>query len=144
MEIHKRFFKTPVIYHLSFNSVIVYVGQTMDIEKRLHDHKLSEKKFDGVAAFHCKVQDLNNTEAASIVDLNPILNLNFPTNTLYTSKSKILKLISNQLDIELLKIKPAHTVRSRAKFKYPIYKIQEVCNVLDYKVWQFIKLGEEL
>ena len=144
MEIHKRFFKTPVIYHLSFNSVIVYVGQTMDIEKRFHDHKLSEKKFDGVAVFHCKAQDLNNTEAASIVDLNPILNLNFPTNTLYTSKSKILKLISNQLDIELLKIKPAHTVRSRAKCKYPIYKIQEVCNVLDYKVWQFIKLGEGL
>tara|TARA_R110000851_G_scaffold313666_1_gene475366 strand:+ start:374 stop:577 length:204 start_codon:yes stop_codon:yes gene_type:complete len=25
-----------------------------------------------------------------------------------------------------------------------VSKLQEVCNVLDYKVWQFIKLGEEL
>jgi len=62
------------IYFLKKNNIVVYVGQSIDIETRVKTHKRCLKDFDSFDYVECKKEILNSTENYFILFYNPILN----------------------------------------------------------------------
>jgi hypothetical protein len=67
-------YKTCTIYHLFFDDVLVYVGQTVDLRGRLQAHRADKKKFDSVTYFNCPYEDKDKVELEQIKLYKPILN----------------------------------------------------------------------
>lgn len=61
------------VYFLRSKGEIVYVGQSVSVYGRVHQHK-SSKEFDEVTLLPCKPEDLNNLEGFFIRLLRPKLN----------------------------------------------------------------------
>jgi hypothetical protein len=61
------------VYFLRDQGEIVYVGQSVSVYGRVHQHKAS-KKFDSVTLMPCRPEDLNNLEGFFIRLLRPKLN----------------------------------------------------------------------
>ena len=66
-------FDTCGIYFLILKKKIVYVGQSINIYKRLDRHK-GKKEFDSVTFIDCHPDDLTRLEAAYIAKFQPPLN----------------------------------------------------------------------
>ena len=64
----------PGIYFLCAAGKVVYVGQTIDRDGRLKDHRQRGMKFDSVFWLPCKKERLDDTEAYFISSLMPSLN----------------------------------------------------------------------
>ena len=134
------------IYFLKMDGVVVYVGQSSSLEKRLLSHK-RDKEFNDFDYTECLPEDANNLEARNIVRYNPKYNWNLPKNDLYKSahffKSTICKSISSMVN----EIKPQHKVKtdlvsrtslsstySVEHIEYAKLKIQECCDELVLKL----------
>lgn len=63
------------IYLLKKNDKVVYVGQSINIEQRIKQHKKSEKKFDDYMSIECDKNLLNETEESYILLFNPKYNI---------------------------------------------------------------------
>jgi predicted GIY-YIG superfamily endonuclease len=66
--------ETSGIYFLIKDNVIVYVGQSKNVHRRLQEH-LSSKAFDRINIIECSINDLNRLETLYIKKLKPILNI---------------------------------------------------------------------
>ena len=71
----KKYPNVPLIgiYFLWCYDDIVYIGQSIDILKRLYDHR-KNKKFTSYSYIECDVKDLLSLEEKYIKTYNPILN----------------------------------------------------------------------
>lgn len=77
------------VYTLYSDFDAVYVGQTKNLSKRLHDHALSGKVFTSFDFVICDKDKMNDTEADLIVKLNPTMNTNLPRTDKYFSVSQL-------------------------------------------------------
>lgn len=67
------------IYFLVLAGEVVYVGQSLDIEDRVREHKTAGKVFDAYHAVACHPEDMRGLEAAYIATLCPRLNAHKPS-----------------------------------------------------------------
>ncbi len=64
------------IYLLKKNDEVVYIGQSIDIDRRVTEHKYrKEKDFDTHSYIKCSVDLLDNTEYAYIAKYSPKYNV---------------------------------------------------------------------
>lgn len=76
------------VYILKQGSEIVYVGQSIDIERRLSEHKKTDKIYDSVKTIGCKKENLDELEKKIIQKHSPKYNVihnSNKTNKLYLS-----------------------------------------------------------
>lgn len=65
----------PCIYFLIRDEAIVYVGQTVDLTRRINEHKREGKKdFDSFSSASVKGRDLDKVESLCILYYRPIYN----------------------------------------------------------------------
>lgn len=65
----------PCIYFLIKDDTIVYVGQTVDLTRRVNEHKCEGKKdFDSFSSVSVKKRDLDKVESLCILYYRPIYN----------------------------------------------------------------------
>lgn len=83
------------VYTLYNGDKPVYVGQTKNLQKRLHDHAMSDKEFSSFEFVVCDKDKMNITEADLIVKLNPPMNTNLPRTDKYFSVSQLKDEIYN-------------------------------------------------
>lgn len=62
------------IYFLVRDGVVVYVGQSKNVHRRINDHK-SGKEFDRINVIECLEKDLDQLEALYIKKFRPLLNI---------------------------------------------------------------------
>ena len=68
-------FETPVVYFLFKDDKLVYIGQTKQVLKRLHEHRKS-KNFDRFSFVVCKtIEDAYTIEQELIEYVKPKLNI---------------------------------------------------------------------
>jgi hypothetical protein len=77
-EFPLSYLATPVVYFLLSGGELVYIGQTMQIGKRLENHKLAGKAFDRVLVMRVNVEDLETVERRMIRQFRPRLNRRVP------------------------------------------------------------------
>ncbi len=66
------------IYHLTLDGKIVYIGQSIDIEKRVNQHFREELKlFNNWKQYEYKLEDLDRVEKEQIKKYNPFFNKSF-------------------------------------------------------------------
>mgnify|MGYP003109508465 CR=1 FL=1 len=97
--------------------ITFYVGQTLDLKKRLYQHILDGKS---PYSFSYDVVDegkANNIEAGLIITLKPELNKSIPTNDFYTLKSTLKKELSKKLLEFVNSIEPDFEIKSKAKWR---------------------------
>lgn len=63
------------VYFLKQDNEIIYVGQSIDIERRIKEHRATDKVFDDYSVMECKEELLDTTEEAFILQHNPIFNI---------------------------------------------------------------------
>lgn len=63
------------IYLLTKKDIVVYVGQSINIENRVKQHSKTDKDFDDYIAIECTRNLLNETEEAYILRFNPVYNI---------------------------------------------------------------------
>lgn len=66
------------IYFLLKDKEIVYVGQSIDIDRRIKDHSYNGKDFDSFEYIECDKSDLTRLETLYIVKFQPMLNKIIP------------------------------------------------------------------
>ena len=76
------------IYFLFRNEKIVYVGQSEDIFKRVHNH-LNSKIFDSWNFIEFQSEDLNEIEANYILLYKPEYNKSIPVNKIWISQGML-------------------------------------------------------
>lgn len=97
--------QSPVksIYFLTLDGGVVYVGQTLDITKRIGGHR--EKLFDSFSFINVNESDASNVESNYIVKFNPDYNRNLPKNDFYKSvsalKTELKSICDEAIDFEL-------------------------------------------
>lgn len=62
------------VYFLIQNEIIVYVGQSTNVGRRIADH-MSTKAFDRFAVIECEQEELSKLESHYIKEFRPILNI---------------------------------------------------------------------
>ena len=101
MKIKDEHKLTPGVYHLISNGEVIYVGQTINVECRISDHKTSYE-FDSYAFFKCKTSDMSDLEAEHIVKFSPENNKTLPVNNIYISapaaKYDIKRIVCSAID----------------------------------------------
>jgi excinuclease UvrABC nuclease subunit len=91
------------IYFLILNTDIVYVGQSTDVEFRVHSHRRrGEKVFDSFYCVSCDPEKLDILEAEYIVQFNPRYNTSPPS---FKSPWRSLGALKNTLNIGLVQLK---------------------------------------
>lgn len=64
------------VYFLRKGKKVVYVGQSIDIHRRIKEHKQEKtKKFDNFTYVECNKNLLSTTEEAFILKFNPVFNI---------------------------------------------------------------------
>lgn len=92
------------VYFLKQNEKIVYVGQSVNIERRIKDHKNSDKVFDDYTYVECDKELLNSTEESFILQHNPVYNIRKATIKVYPEsliKNNVSKDYSGTVIIKL-------------------------------------------
>ena len=85
------------VYVLYRNNIPIYVGQSIDIDKRLGDHYHARRRWDREETHQCDVSDLDETEAALIHFYEPSENRRIPPRPrTYESILRGLKLASRE------------------------------------------------
>lgn len=88
----------PGIYFLIKNNEVVYVGQSLDVERRIGQHRTGRKiDFDLVFIIACLPSELNQLEARYIRALKTPLNMTDPMGGFPTFRSIKLGKISEQI-----------------------------------------------
>lgn len=65
----------PCIYYLiDSRNEVVYIGQTLNLQSRLREHKIAGLEFVRFRFFQCEACDLDRLQQAAIDRLNPVLN----------------------------------------------------------------------
>lgn len=81
------------VYFLIYRQMIVYVGQSADVQARLVSHLASGKVFDSVAIIDTgERSDRNELEAAYIVKFEPLYNTSIPLNSAWGSASTVARM----------------------------------------------------
>ena len=62
------------IYFLKDGDNVVYIGQSVDIEKRIEHHERSDKKFDSFYFEECSRSELSVKEKNCIIEMKPKYN----------------------------------------------------------------------
>lgn len=86
----KKLQTTCGIYFLILEERIVYIGQSVNIEVRVHSHIKSGKRFDSYSVIECEEKDLFKLEAEFIHKFRPENNQYFPLDP-KPSKEKFIK-----------------------------------------------------
>ncbi len=92
----------PAIYVLLHKGRAVYVGQTLNVSRRLLDHSAT-KLFDAYWSKPVPLQMLNITEARFIVALNPALNRVLPSQYEFMSRHQASEYLGSKSLKEAIK-----------------------------------------
>lgn len=95
----------PVIYILCNKEHIVYVGQTIDIERRLREHR-HNIVYDKVYVRRCLRSQLNRLERACIKFFRPLLNRKLSTTLFWRYDNKIAECKVYRYKIEEYEFSP--------------------------------------
>lgn len=69
------FLPQPCLYYLiDARNEVVYVGQTLNLQSRLQEHKAAGLEFVRFRFFQCEACDLDRLQQGAIARLNPVLN----------------------------------------------------------------------
>lgn len=80
------------VYLLIRNHIVVYVGQTWQIETRIRNHRSDKKKeFDRYHFFKCPAENLNWFEQELIERFKPIYNKQTKVNNYFSLMNAIRK-----------------------------------------------------
>lgn len=86
------------IYKLLKSRVVVYVGQALDIERRIKQHKKDDRiTFDDVEFFTVELSDMDSIEADEIFKCQPTHNRMLQAHGKYTSERLLLDKIKEVL-----------------------------------------------
>lgn len=96
---------TPCVYCLYENEEVVYVGQTVNLQLRVKNHKSDGKTFSRYSCIPCKPSEMSDLEATLIVKHNPKYNWTLPSSKLFLSKSAAIKKL-NAMCAELIDFLP--------------------------------------
>ena len=89
----------PCVYCLYMESIVVYVGQTVNLKNRLNGHD-SSKVYDSYSYTTDLPNGANNTEAFLIVKHMPLYNKSLPVNDLYLGFTRMWdELLSTTRDV---------------------------------------------
>lgn len=72
---HTTLPESPGVYVLKLSGVVVYVGQSRNVRKRVASHRVIE--FDAVEVIACPAEQLRQMEKEKIAELRPTRNLVF-------------------------------------------------------------------
>lgn len=87
-----------VIYSLfNSNKECIYVGQTATLKNRIYQHIISGKQVDSFTFFECDKESANDVEALTIVENQPLLNKNIPSNNVFCSTVELRNSINKLL-----------------------------------------------
>ncbi len=88
-----------VVYCLfDCNGSCIYVGQTSSLKNRIYHHLSTGKKFEKFTFIECDPEEANNLEALTIVEQQPTLNKNLPTNDYFVSTIALRNLINTKMN----------------------------------------------
>lgn len=108
--------KNPGIYFLIKNKKIIYVGQSLRPEERIHAH-LADKNFDRAAIIHMPEDELDQAEAMYYVKFLPGLNRMLPYSSVLLTWWQ-LKIKTGLTHYELIKHVKTHNVLPARKGIY--------------------------
>lgn len=115
------------VYVLYKSDTPVYVGQAIDVIRRVYFHVAAgSKDFDSFAFIRIESGDLNDVEAALIVALNPRHNQTMPATSRYASLLQIKRL----LGIDLRSLKKVLHKHSVHPVWMDVYDLDAVRNAL--------------
>ncbi|GAB3792601.1 hypothetical protein GCM10028819_03090 [Spirosoma humi] len=98
MDSSTPFTPQPCIYYLiDARNEVVYIGQTINLEARLREHKVAGLNFVRFRFFECEECDLDRLQQGAIARLNPVLNK--PQKTKSTSGNLSKQLICLKYNI---------------------------------------------
>ncbi len=90
------------LYALFQGDVLVYIGQSLNVHKRVLTHMLEGKKdFDSYRVIPTLASELSESEVAYIVEFKPLYNANIPPNNRYKS----INFVKKNYEIHGLKLK---------------------------------------
>jgi len=120
------------IYFLKQKDEVVYVGQSINIHRRIEQHK--DKKFDNYSYIQCSKDMLNCTEEAYILRFNPIYNKRKAELTIgcdsLKEKSKLLKYKKEMKEWKHLRVKLSTHTKIKVLVGFKGMKVDEVINYL--------------
>jgi len=117
------------VYLLLKSKKVVYVGQSVDIERRIKEHRADNKDFDDYSIVQCSKELLNTTEEAFILQHNPILNIRKAEITIISESSKKEKLRQYSKKVGMVKL-----------VKEVKQKLKSISNDLDMPMSQVINM----
>lgn len=92
------------VYFLINDDEIVYVGQAVDLARRISQHWGGDKVFNKFALVECSIAELSNVEAEYIVKFAPRYNVTLPPNDKWTTRGSIRRR-AKELGMTMPKVK---------------------------------------
>ena len=134
------------------NEVVVYIGQTANLESRLYTHLTNGRDFSFFEYELCDKEDASITESKAIIKHNPILNTSLPKSPNYKTIDQARKLIRCQLaefvqeeterQIALIDVLFSRPQVKNMKYTY-LRTVDIELAIERIKLSEFIALGEE-
>lgn len=114
------------VYFLKKDNKVVYVGQSVDIHRRIIEHK-RVKEFDSYDFVECDKNLLDSTENSFIMHYNPILNIR---KALINTSPKIVKKYEKDNDNTIISISIEAQKRIKELAKREKYTIRTMFDIL--------------
>ena len=137
---------------LNADRLVVYVGQTSTMEKRLYQHLANGKVFSFFECLPCEKPEATSIEAEEIIKYNPRLNSLLPKTPKYKTIVQARKLISDAIgkkaNIEIENVMESlGVVFQRPQVKKMSFTYVSTATIDDainkISNYEFVKLGEE-
>lgn len=117
------------VYYLTDKKEIVYIGQSIDIEDRIKQHKNSSKVFDDFHCVECKKEELDEFECNEIIKHKPKYNIRHLENN--------KKFFGDKVRLKTIKV-PVDLWRKLKKMAFEnettiAYEVSQCYNALEQK-----------
>ena len=112
------------IYRLLEYGVVVYVGQTEDIKKRIGNHITTGKVFDHVMFYLCEKSKSTEIERDEIISFNPKLNKELPRTNKYITIKQAEVTVCKGISKGISKHLKVHFERKENKIRTPKYVLR--------------------
>ncbi len=119
----------PGIYYLLKDGVIVYIGQSKNMRKRIGSHLAQgEKDFDSYHTQKCPEEKLHHYETKAILRFRPAYNKTLPNNSIYANIHTLR--VDCQMTVgELSMIIKRHNIKAEWICNQDVYKREEIREV---------------
>lgn len=96
---------------LDDNDIVVYVGQTLNLKKRISQHIDNKKEFSDLLFSIVGRSSASNEEAKLIVNLKPALNKSLPKNDFFSLKSSLKSELASKVSSMIDAIEPDFEIK---------------------------------